>query len=205
MAELIEVETERLYLRQWRPEDREPFAALNADPKVTRFLPAVLDRTASDAMADRLQSLIAGRGWGLWAVETKADGCFIGFVGLHVPAPGLPFSPCVEVGWRLAAEYWGRGYATEAARESLRVGFEMLDMPEIVAFDPVGNIRSRALMERLGMRPDGTFEHPRMPEGSPLRPHYLYRMSREQWLNKSLADDCMDAGGEQCQEQLSRA
>jgi RimJ/RimL family protein N-acetyltransferase len=184
---LIEIETERLYLRQWRPEDRAPFAALNADPKVTKFLPSTPDRAASDAMADRLQSLIAERGWGLWAVETKQGGSFIGFVGLHVPAPGLPFSPCVEVGWRLAAAYWGRGYATEAARESLRVGFERLELPEIVAFDPAANTRSRALMERLGMRPDGIFEHPRMPEGSALRPHYLYRMSREQWIERSLA------------------
>jgi RimJ/RimL family protein N-acetyltransferase len=118
----------------------------------------------------------------LWAVETKEGGEFIGFVGLHVPAPGLPFSPCVEVGWRLAFEHWGQGYATEAARESLRAGFEMLDMQEIVAFTAFGNARSRALIERLGLRPDGAFEHPRMPEGSPLRPHYLYRMSRAQWL-----------------------
>lgn len=185
MAELIEIETGRLLLRQWRAEDRVPFAALNADTRVTEFLPASLDRVASDAMADRLESLIAERGWGLWAVATKDDGDFIGFVGLHIPAPGLPFSPCVEVGWRLAAEYWGRGYATEAAHASLRVGFEMLAMPEIVAFTAFGNARSHRLMERLGMRPDGSFEHPRMPEGSPLRPHYLYRMSCEDWINAS--------------------
>src|SRR5688572_9221100 len=185
MSELIEIETQRLRLRQWRAADRAPFAALNADPKVSEFLPAALDRAGSDAMADRLESLITERGWGLWAVETKAGGEFIGFVGLHIPAPGLPFSPCVEVGWRLAFQYWGKGYATEAALHSLRVGFEQLAMPEIVAFTAFGNIRSRALMERLGMRPDGSFEHPRIPEGHPLRPHYLYRMPREQWLIRS--------------------
>lgn len=182
MAELIEVETERLYLRQWRAADREPFAVLNADIRVTEFLPSALDRAASDAMADRLESLIAERGWGLWAVETKQHGRFIGFVGLHIPAPGLPFSPCVEVGWRLAFEYWGKGYASEAARHSLRIGFERLDLSEIVAFTAFSNVRSRALMERLGMQPDGSFEHPRIPEGNPLRPHYLYRLSREHWL-----------------------
>lgn len=183
MAELIEFDTERLRLRQWCAADREPFAALNADPKVMEFYPAPLGRAESDAMAIRCQALIAERGWGFWAVETKDTQEFIGFVGLHTPAPELPFSPCVEVGWRLAAKHWGKGFATEAARGALRIGFDRLGLPEIVSFTSVGNIRSRAVMERLGMRQaEATFEHPAIPVGSALRKHCLYRLSRGQWL-----------------------
>jgi len=182
MAKLIEFETERLRLRQWLPNDREPFAALNADPKVMEFFPAPLDRIASDAMADRCQALIAESGWGFWAAETKKTTQFIGFVGLHVPIAELPFSPCVEVGWRLALQYWYKGFATEAARGALRVGFELLSLPEIVSFAAVQNAKSRAVMERLGMLEAATtFEHPTMPVGSALRQHCLYRLSREHW------------------------
>ena len=183
MAELIEFDTERLRLRQWCAADREPFATLNADPKVMEFYPAPLGRVESDAMASRCQALIAERGWGFWALEAKDTQEFIGFVGLHTPAPELPFSPCVEVGWRLAAKHWGKGFATEAARGALRIGFERLGLPEIVSFTSVGNIRSRAVMERLGMRQaEETFDHPAIPAGSALRKHCLYRLSRGQWL-----------------------
>jgi RimJ/RimL family protein N-acetyltransferase len=179
----IEFDTERLRLRQWCDADREPFAALNADSKVMEFFPAVLERAESDATAQRCQELIAERGWGFWAVETKSTREFIGFVGLHTPEPELPFSPCVEIGWRLAAKHWGQGFATEAARGALRVGFEQLGLPEIVSFTTVGNSRSRAVMERLGMREaPNTFEYPQLPAGSLLRQHCLYRLSREQWL-----------------------
>lgn len=182
MAELIEFNTGRLRLRQWSVADREPFAALNADPKVMEFFPAPLDRAASDAMADRCQTLIAERGWGFWAVELKHTNEFIGFVGLHIPSAELPFSPCVEVGWRLAFQYWGKGFAMEAARGALHVGFELLSLPEIVSFAAVRNVRSRAVMERLGMREAATtFEHPSVPVGSALRQHCLYRLSREHW------------------------
>ena len=181
MTELIELETERLRLRQWIESDRAPFARLNADPRVMEFYPNVLDRTASDAMSDRLQALIAERGWGLWAVA-KADRQFIGFVGLHVPKADLPCSPCVEIGWRLAFPYWGKGYATEAARAALEVGFDRLNLPEIVSFTATTNRRSRAVMERLGMNRDPeTFEHPSLLVGHPLREHYLYRLSMEKW------------------------
>jgi RimJ/RimL family protein N-acetyltransferase len=183
MAELIEFDTKRLRLRQWCAADREPFAVLNADPKVMEFFPAPLDRAASDAMADRCQSLIAERGWGFWAVETMDTQEFIGFVGLHTPAPELPFSPCVEVGWRLAFQHWSKGFATEAARGALHVGFKLLGLPEIVSFTPVRNLRSRAVMDRLGMQETaGTFEHPHVPLGSVLRQHCLYRLSRTQWV-----------------------
>ncbi|EGV32434.1 GCN5-related N-acetyltransferase [Thiorhodococcus drewsii AZ1] len=183
MVNPIELETKRLRLRQWRAEDREPFAALNADPRVMACFPSTLDRRASDTMADRCEALIARRGWGFWALEAKEGGRFIGFVGLHVPELELPFSPCVEIGWRLAYSHWGRGLATEAARAALRVGFEHIGLTEIVSFTAVNNARSRGVMHRLGMQPsNATFEHPAVPLGSPLREHVLYRLARESWL-----------------------
>lgn len=186
MAELIEFDTERLRLRQWCEADREPFAVLNADSTVMEFFPSLLSRAESDALADRCQALIADRGWGFWAAEIKATHAFIGFVGLHIPTAELPFSPCVEIGWRLAAKHWGYGFATEAARGALRVGFDRLKLPEIVSFASVGNTRSRAVMNRLGMRETGeTFDHPGIPAGSALRAHCLYRLSHEQWLARS--------------------
>jgi RimJ/RimL family protein N-acetyltransferase len=182
MAELIEFETERLRLRQWQDADRVPFAEMSNDPRAMEFLPSLLDRAASDAMVDRIQARIAERGWGWWAVDAKADDRFIGFVGLNIPLVGLPFSPCVEIGWRLAVADWGKGYATEAARAVLQVGFDRLCFPEIVSFTSILNHRSRAVMERLGMERDAeTFEHPNLPVGHPLREHYLYRLSREKW------------------------
>jgi RimJ/RimL family protein N-acetyltransferase len=181
-TDVIEFETGRLRLRQWRPADRETFARLNADTRVMEFFPASLDRAASDAMADRLEAQIAERGWGFWAVDALGGANFIGFVGLHVPVPDIPCSPCVDVGWRLAFEHWSRGYATEAARGALQVGFERLDLSEIVSFTALQNRRSRAVMERLHMRETGeTFEHPNVPFGNPLRAHRLYRLPRERW------------------------
>lgn len=179
MAELIEVETERLCLRQWRLAEHEPFAAMNADPRVMEYFPATLTRTESDAMAEHCQLLIEERGWGFWAAEYKATHEFIGFVGLHTPSAELPFSPCVEVGWRLAFSHWGKGFASEAAKEALRVGFHSLGLNEIVSFTAVGNRRSRAVMERLGMWESGTFDHPHVPEGLGLRRHCLYRLTHE--------------------------
>ena len=182
MVQTIELTTNRLRLRQWRDDDREPFAKLNADPRVMEFFPFVLSRADSDALMDRCQSLITEQGWGLWAVEKRDNDEFIGFVGLNRPAYDLPFSPCVEIGWRLGFEHWGKGYATEAAQSSLRTGFEQLEFPEIVSYTPVNNKRSRAVMERLNMRDTGeTFEHPMMLPGSSLRLHCLYRLSFEQW------------------------
>ncbi len=179
---LLEIDTERLRLRQWRQTDRRPFAELNADPRVMAWFPQTLNRTQSDQMAERCQGLIEERGWGLWAAELKATGAFIGFVGLHRPIPQLPCAPCTEIGWRLAFEHWGQGLATEAARAALRVGFMTLGYPEIVSFTALDNRRSRAVMERLGMHLQAeTFPHPLVPRGSPLREHCLYRLAREQW------------------------
>lgn len=176
-------ETERLRLRQWCELDREPFARLNADPRVMEFYPSLLDRAASDKFQDRCHSLIVQRGWGFWAVESQEKSEFIGFVGLHIPAHPMPFMPCVEVGWRLAAQYWGKGYATEAAKIALNVGFELLDLKEIVSFTALQNRRSRAVMARLGMiETDSTFNHPALPEGHPLSQHCLYRITHELWL-----------------------
>ena len=147
------------------------------------FYPAPLDQAASDAMAKRIESAIAARGWGLWAAELRATGEFIGYVGLSVPPVKLPFSPCVEIGWRLAHAFWGRGLASEGAMGALRVGFTMLSLEEIVSFTALINRRSRAVMERLGMREDkaAAFDHPGMREAHRLRPHCLYRISRERW------------------------
>jgi RimJ/RimL family protein N-acetyltransferase len=180
---LIELATERLRLRQWRASDLAPFAEMNADPRVMEFFPARLEREASDALAKRIETKIAERWWGLWAAELRASGTFIGFIGLQPPPPTLPCSPCVEVGWRLAQPYWGKGLASEGARAALRCGFEQLGLDEIVSFTVPANRRSRAVMERLGMTEDkaGAFEHPNIPAGSPLRLHCLYRLSRKRW------------------------
>ena len=182
MPHALEIETPRLVLRQWRQPDREPYAALNADPAVMEFFPAPLDRAASDAMVDAWREQIDKRGWSNWAVEVRATAQFIGFVGLTVPRRVLPFSPCVEIGWRLARAHWGQGYATEGARAALRAGFERFGLDEVVSFTALLNLRSRAVMERIGMRDaEQDFDHPAVPEGHRLRPHCLYRISRDEW------------------------
>jgi RimJ/RimL family protein N-acetyltransferase len=175
-----ELRTSRLLLRQWRDADYEPFAALNADPEVMRHFPAPMSRERSDAFGDRERQLIDERGWGIWAVEVPGEHVFVGFVGLAEPRFEAHFMPAVEVGWRLAREHWGRGYATEAARAALAFGFETIGLEEIVSFTTVANERSRRVMERLGMTHDPTddFEHPSLPPGDPIRPHVLYRIRR---------------------------
>lgn len=146
------------------------------------FFPKPLSRSESDALADKCRATIAARGWGLWAVELRGSGAFIGFVGLQISSARLPFTPCVEVGWRLARAYWGKGLATEAAQAALEVGFGRLDLVEIVSFTTIGNYRSRAVMERLHMVPDAeTFDHPEVPPESGQREHCLYRLHRPAW------------------------
>jgi RimJ/RimL family protein N-acetyltransferase len=176
----VGLRTERLLLRQWRVEDREPFAALNADPIVMEHFPSTLTRAESDAFADRIEHDLTERGWGLWAVEVPGNQPFIGFVGL-APVPfEAPFTPAVEIGWRLARAAWGAGYATEAARTVLTFALAELALDEVVSFTTVGNLRSQAVMQRIGLRrdPADDFEHPRLPVGSPLRCHVLYRIGR---------------------------
>jgi RimJ/RimL family protein N-acetyltransferase len=171
------LDTLRLHLRLWRDEDLTPFAALNADPAVMEFFPKLLDRAESDALAARIRAHFDRRGFGLWAVEAPGVADFIGFVGLCVPGFEAHFTPCVEIGWRLARPYWGRGYATEAARGALEYGFRRLAIAEIVSFTVPANQRSRNVMERIGMTrsPADDFDHPALPAGHPLRRHVLYR------------------------------
>lgn len=187
MNNIIEIDTERLKLRQWRQEDWPLFANLNADLEVMQFYPNVLSTEQSNTMAQKMEALIRERGWGFWAVEKCDDRQFIGFVGLHIPNYDLPVTPCVEIGWRLAKKYWGRGYATEAARASLDVAFEKLNLTEVYSFASVGNKKSQAVMQRIGMTNTmNNFEHPMMPEGHPLREHVLYKIDRQTWLKKQL-------------------
>jgi RimJ/RimL family protein N-acetyltransferase len=180
---LTELTTPRLQLRQWRASDLEPFAALNADPAVMALMPRCLTSAESDAMARAAEAGITRNGWGLWATEFRESGELIGSVGLAVPSFETHFTPCLEIMWRLRRASWGLGLATEAARECLRFAFEQLALPEVVSFTVPANVRSRAVMERLGMRRDasGDFEHPRLPAGHPLRPHVLYRLPRHEW------------------------
>jgi ribosomal-protein-alanine N-acetyltransferase len=177
------LKTERLVLRGWRASDRSPFAAMGADPRVMRFLGPTLSRSASDALVDRIEAHFAAYGFGLWAVEAPGIAELIGFVGLSTARFASPFTPCVEIAWRLAGEHWGRGYATEAARAALRFGFEQLALAEILAFTTRENRASRGVMQRLGMTrdPRDDFEHPALAPGDPLRPHVLYRLAMPTW------------------------
>ena len=165
-------------MRRWRPEDCEPFAALAADPEVMEYFPAPLTRAEAVAFIDRMEDEFHQRGWGLWALEIADGGRFIGYTGLEIPGFQGHFMPAVEVGWRLARHAWGRGYATEAACAAVAFGFGDLGLEEIVSFTAVGNHRSRAVMERIGMTRDPAedFDHPRLPEDHSLRRHVLYRL-----------------------------
>src|SRR2546421_8360649 len=187
---MTDLTTPRLRLRQWRAADLEHFAALNADPVVMQLMPRCLTRAESDALARQAEAEIAGRGWGLWATELRDGGDFLGWVGLCVPSFEAHFTPCVEIDWRLKRASWGHGYATEGARECLRFAFESLRLSEVVSFTVPANARSRAVMERLGMRHDaaGDFDHPRLPAGHPLRPPVLYPLTRDDWQRGATAE-----------------
>lgn len=169
---------ERVVLRPWRDTDRAPFAAMSADPRVMEFFPALLSRAESDAVIDNMQAHFARHGFGVWAIELPGAAPFIGFTGLAVPRFTAAFTPCVEIAWRLAPAYWGKGYATEAAQLALRYGFDTLGLTEIVAMAVAANVRSRAVMERLAMQrdPADDFDHPSLPGGHPLQRHVLYRI-----------------------------
>lgn len=174
------LETERLVLRGWRLSDREPFAALNADPRVMEHFPETLDRAASDALADRIAAHFTAHGFGLWAVEVKGGPEFAGFTGLTVRTFAAHFTPCVEVAWRLAFACQGRGYAIEAACAAVAHGFEVIGLNQIVSYTVPANRRSLRVMEKLGMRrdPDGDFDHPKVPREHRLARHVLYRLDR---------------------------
>jgi RimJ/RimL family protein N-acetyltransferase len=183
MASLLDVRTERLWLRPWRDEDVEPFAAMNADLRVMEHFPAILSRQETEAQVARIRAHFAQEGWGLWALEVPGVAPFVGFVGLSTVSFTTPFTPAVEVGWRLAPAHWGSGYATEGARSALGVAFGKLGLAEVVSFTVPANVRSRRVMERLGMHhaPAEDFEHPRLSPGHPLRRHVLYRLGRAEW------------------------
>ena len=174
--------TERLILRDWREADLEPFADLNADPEVMRHFRAPLSRSESDGFADRIKTRLAQDGWGLWAAEVTATGQFIGFIGLAAPRFEAHFTPAVEVGWRLRRDAWGHGFAPEGARAALDFAFDDLALDEVVSITVPDNAKSRRVMHKLGMTydPADDFENPTMPEGHPLRPNVLYRLTRDQ-------------------------
>lgn len=176
----LPIRTDRLVLRGWRDSDRDGLAAMNADPRVAEHLPGPMTREQSDALFDRVVANFGTRGFDVFAVEISGTGEFAGFVGLTVPRFEAAFTPCVEIGWRLAPAHWGRGYATEAARASLAFGFETLGLVEIVSFTVPANVRSRRVMERIGMThdPRDDFDHPLLHEGHALRRHVLYRARR---------------------------
>jgi RimJ/RimL family protein N-acetyltransferase len=178
VRETAVLRTERLVLRPWRDADLAPFAALNADPRVREHFPSCLTQAESDASAERIRGFFDLRGYGLWAAEVVGGAPFIGFIGLAEPSFVAHFTPCVEIGWRLAHEHWGQGYATEGARAALGVGFEVLELAEIVSMTTATNTRSRRVMEKLGMRRDPAedFDHPNLAPGSPARRHVLYRL-----------------------------
>jgi RimJ/RimL family protein N-acetyltransferase len=182
-APVPKIRTERLLLREWCVSDRLPFAAINADPIVMEHFPRRLSADETSAFIDRIVARWMDDGYGLWAVERVEDRTLIGFVGLTSPPWEAAFTPAVEIGWRLARGAWGKGYATEAARATLRFGFETLRLDEILSWTVPANTRSRAVMERLGVAhdPADDFDHPGMPVGSPLRRHVLYRLSRTAW------------------------
>jgi len=174
------LKTERLILRRWRAEDRLPFQRMNADPRVMEFFPGLLTAEESDALVRRIESHFDRHGFGPYAAELVETGDFIGFVGLMVPEFEAPFTPAVEIGWRLAAEHWGKGLATEAARIAAGYAFDVLGLDGLVSFTVPGNVRSRRVMERIGMThdPREDFDHPGLAEGHALRRHVLYRLRR---------------------------
>ncbi len=184
-----QLRTERLLLRRWRAADRAAFAAMNADAAVMEYFPNTLTSSESDALAERIERYIERDGYGLWAVEVPGESAFIGFVGLLETDAQMPFAPAIEVGWRLAKDNWGRGLASEAARAAIAFGFEQLGLGELVALTAASNVRSRRVMERLGMRRDPAedFAHPQLEAGHPLAAHVLYRLDAARWRISSSA------------------
>lgn len=174
--------TDRLRLREWKAADLDPFAALNADPRVMEYFEKSLSRSESDLQVRTIQDHFCKHGFGLWAVESLESSRFIGIVGLWVPTFEAHFIPCIEIGWRLAVESWGRGFATEAAKACLEYAFRQLRAPEVVSYTVPHNLKSRAVMEKLGMKHqiDGDFDHPKIFEGHPLKRHVLYRIRSTQ-------------------------
>jgi len=174
----VHIETDRLILRDWRDDDAEPFASVNADARVMEFFPKALTRPESDAAMARIRAFIQDHGYGLYAVEEKSSGAFLGYIGLSSVPFVAPFTPATEIGWRLARTAWGSGYATEGARAVVGDAFGRLALSELVSFTAEWNMRSRRVMEKIGMwhDPDGSFLHPLLPPAHKLARHVLYRV-----------------------------
>lgn len=183
------LETERLILREWKDEDRSIFARMNGDPMIMEHMPRALDEKASNKLVDRFQKHFKEHGYGLYACERKSDGAFMGFVGLETVIIDVPFKPAVEIAWRLDYEYWGHGYATEAAQRVLQHAFEELNLKEIVAFSVHDNARAIHIIEKLGMKrdPKGDFDYPGLAKGHPLGRFSLYRLKRKDYLSQQEA------------------
>ena len=179
--------TQHLILRRWKESDFFPFAGMNADQRVMEFMLGTMTEEETRQSIEGIKKHFDAHGFGRWAVEVAGSGQFIGFVGISIPPYTLPFRPCVEVAWRICAEEWGKGYAPEAAKEALRDGFERVALEEIVSFTTLTNLKSRRVMEKLGMRycPSEDFDHPMVPEGHRLRRHALYRMGKADWSAQS--------------------
>jgi RimJ/RimL family protein N-acetyltransferase len=174
------IRTDRLLLRRWRDSDRTSFQEINADPRVMEFFPAPLTPQESDGLIARIQQHFDRHGFSVYAAELIETRSFIGFIGLNIPSYDAPFMPAVEIGWRLAFDHWGRGLATEGARAVAHYAFDTLSLPSLVSFTVPHNLRSRSVMEKIGMvhDPASDFDHPSLPEGHPLRRHVLYRIHR---------------------------
>ncbi len=182
----MQLETPRLILRPWKDSDLEPMAALNADSQVMEFFPNVMTREETAAMIERIKARYASDGFCFWAADEKETGNFIGFIGLGRPSIEAHFIPCVEIGWRLAHAYWGKGYAPEGAQAVLKDGFERINLDEIVAMTSAINAKSIRVMEKISMHRDAKddFMHPIFEDGHHLKPHVLYRITEKEWRQK---------------------
>jgi RimJ/RimL family protein N-acetyltransferase len=177
------LKTSRLILRRWKDSDLQPFAAMNADPIVMEHFPKTSTLEETKSMIERIETRFSENGFGLWAAEIISTQEFIGFVGLQRPTFEAPFMPCVEIGWRLAKQFWGQGYAPEAASGVLQDGFERILLDEIVSMTTTTNLNSMRVMQKIGMKtnPKENFQHPLVEDGHRLQEHVLYRISKEQW------------------------
>ena len=194
MLRFDRVTTPRLVLRRWQPDDLDAFAALNADPEVMRYFPSTYDRSATAAMINSWEEKIDRQGLGLWAVERAEDGALLGMAGLNPVPPGIITGEGLEVGWRLARPAWGFGYATEAGRAAVDVA-RRIGAQSVWSFTSVGNERSQAVIRRLGLSLIRFFDHPRIADGHPMRPHVLYKLDLAERAGRSDPDGGADQGG----------
>lgn len=174
-------ESERLNFRLWKEGDKSAFAEMNSDLKVMEFFPKALTENESDLLYQSINDKMEEKNFGLWAVEIKKEKEFIGFIGFNIPNFESDFTPCIEIGWRLKKEAWGRGYATEGARECLAYGFAILNFPEVFSFTSSLNTPSENIMKKIGMQKVGEFKHPNLPDTSPLKKHLLYKITKDEY------------------------